>query len=72
MRILQNILEVLGNLKHKGPSKIYCPRCGSSSIRLSSTLDYWLTPRKYVCEKCGYTGPIIMELEEESKDESGG
>jgi hypothetical protein len=22
-------------------------------------------PRKYVCEKCGYNGPIVMELEKE-------
>ncbi|MEM0057322.1 MAG: hypothetical protein QXG58_01230 [Candidatus Bathyarchaeia archaeon] len=64
MGILQNMLEVFKTLKHRGPSKIYCPRCGSPKIRLFSSLNYWLTPKKYFCEDCGYTGPIVMELEE--------
>jgi predicted RNA-binding Zn-ribbon protein involved in translation (DUF1610 family) len=65
MKLIQNLKEVLGSLKRRGPSKIYCPRCGSPNIRLSSSLDYWLTPKKYVCENCGYKGPIVMELEKE-------
>jgi predicted RNA-binding Zn-ribbon protein involved in translation (DUF1610 family) len=72
MKILQNMREVLKTLKHRGPiSKMYCPRCGSPKIRLSSSLDYWLTPKKYVCENCGYTGPIVMEIEkcENGKEE---
>jgi predicted RNA-binding Zn-ribbon protein involved in translation (DUF1610 family) len=72
MKILQNMREVLKTLKHRGPiSKMYCPRCGSPKIRLSSSLDYWLTPKKYVCENCGYTGPIVMEIEkcEKGKEE---
>jgi hypothetical protein len=28
-------------------------------------MDYWLTPRKYICRKCGYSGPIVMEIEKE-------
>jgi len=65
MKLLQNIREVFKTLKRREPSKIYCPRCGSPKIRLSSSLDYWLTPKKYVCENCGYIGPIVMELEKE-------
>jgi predicted RNA-binding Zn-ribbon protein involved in translation (DUF1610 family) len=65
MKLLQNIREVFKTLKHRKPSKIYCPKCGSPNIHLSSSLDYWLTPKKYVCENCGYVGPIIMELEKE-------
>ncbi|MEM1538981.1 MAG: hypothetical protein QXK33_01010 [Candidatus Bathyarchaeia archaeon] len=57
-------------MKHHAPSKIYCPKCGSPNIRLSSSLDYWLTPKKYVCENCGYFGPVVMELEE-TKIKSG-
>jgi predicted RNA-binding Zn-ribbon protein involved in translation (DUF1610 family) len=52
-------------MKHRRPSKKYCPRCGSPEIHLSSNLDYWLTPKKYACKKCGYVGPIVMELEKE-------
>ncbi len=25
----------------------------------------WLTPRQYHCENCGYTGILVMELEED-------
>ncbi|MEM3464180.1 MAG: hypothetical protein QXL91_04890 [Candidatus Bathyarchaeia archaeon] len=65
MRFLEDLREVFKALKHREPSKIYCPRCGSSRIHLSSSLDYWLTPKKYVCDECGYKGQIVMELEKE-------
>jgi len=65
MKLLQTIREVFKNLKRRKPSKIYCPRCGSPKIHLSSSLDYWLTPKKYLCENCGYVGLIVMELEKE-------
>jgi predicted RNA-binding Zn-ribbon protein involved in translation (DUF1610 family) len=65
MKLPDDIQEVFLTLKHRRPSKKYCPRCGNPEIHLSSSLDYWLTPRKYVCKKCGYVGPIVMELEKE-------
>lgn len=65
MGILGDIRDVLKTLKHAKPSKIYCPKCASPNIHLSDRLDYWLTPKKYVCEDCGYIGPIVMELEKE-------
>jgi len=68
MGILKNMREVLKTLKHRGPSKIYCPKCGSPRIHLSGSLDYWLTPKKYVCEDCGYVGPIVMEIEKEENE----
>jgi predicted RNA-binding Zn-ribbon protein involved in translation (DUF1610 family) len=67
VKLLENIREVFRMLKRRKPSKIYCPRCGSPKIRLSSSFDYWLTPKKYVCENCGYIGPIVMELEKEER-----
>jgi transcription elongation factor Elf1 len=67
MKPLENVREVLKTLKHRKPSQIYCPRCCSPKISLSSSLDLWLTPKKYVCNNCGYTGPIIMELEKEEE-----
>jgi ribosomal protein S27AE len=67
MKLLDSVWEVFNTLRHHRPSKKYCPRCGSSEIHLSSSLDYWLTPRKYVCGKCGYVGPIVMELEKEEE-----
>ena len=69
MKLLRNIREVFKTLKYRKPSKIYCPRCGSPKIHLSSSLDYWLTPKKYVCENCGYIGQIVMELEKEENSQ---
>jgi predicted RNA-binding Zn-ribbon protein involved in translation (DUF1610 family) len=62
---LRDIGELFKTMKRRRPSKIYCPRCGSPEIHLSSGTDYWLTPKKYVCNKCGYHGLLIMELEKE-------
>jgi len=69
MKLLQNIREVLKTLKRRRPTKIYCPRCGSPKIHLSTSFDSWLTPRKYVCEDCEYIGPIVMELEKEESQQ---
>mgnify|MGYP001069774928 FL=1 len=75
MGMLKNLREVLGGLKRnklREPTPKFCPRCGSPEIKISSSFDtyprmYGLTPRQYVCEKCGYRGPIVLELEEEEK-----
>ena len=65
MNLLENLREVFKTLRHRKPSKIYCPRCGSPKISLSSALDLGVTPRKYACYNCGYVGPVVMELEKE-------
>jgi len=75
MGTLKNLREVLKGLKRgklTKPTPKFCPKCGSSKLRLSSSFDvyprmYGLTPVQYVCENCGYRGPIAMELEEEGK-----
>jgi predicted RNA-binding Zn-ribbon protein involved in translation (DUF1610 family) len=67
MGILQDMREIFGTLSHKRPSKIYCPRCASPQIHLSGSLTFGLLPGKYVCEKCGYNGPLVMELEKEEE-----
>jgi C4-type Zn-finger protein len=73
MDTIKNLREVLMRLKHKKlgkPAIKLCPKCGSPKIKLSSGVDayprmYGITPSQYVCEECGYRGPIAMELEEE-------
>jgi hypothetical protein len=65
MKKLDGIRDVLKNTRHRKPTQIYCPRCASPKITLSSSLDVWLTPRQYYCEECGYLGIIVMELEKE-------
>jgi predicted RNA-binding Zn-ribbon protein involved in translation (DUF1610 family) len=68
MKLFQNFNEMFRNLKHRRPTMIFCPKCCSPDIKKSSSLDSWLIPAKYICEKCGYLGPIIMELEKKEED----
>jgi len=68
MKPLENIREVFNTLKHRKPTAIYCPRCASPKINLSSSFDIWLMPKKYLCKECGYLGPIVMELEKEEEN----
>jgi C4-type Zn-finger protein len=76
MGLFTNFREVIKGLKHKkvGEETIkLCPKCGSTQIVISSGLDtyprmYGITPLKYVCKNCGYSGAIILE---ETKEETG-
>jgi ribosomal protein S27AE len=64
---LDNFREILKNTKHRKVTQIFCPRCCSPKIALNNSLDLWLTPRQYHCEACGYTGILVMELEEDKE-----
>jgi len=68
MKLLGNLREVLKTVKHRKPSTIYCPRCASQKIHIFSSLNYGIMPRKYLCENCGYVGPVVMELEKEEDE----
>jgi predicted RNA-binding Zn-ribbon protein involved in translation (DUF1610 family) len=67
MGLLHDMRDVLWAATHKKPLKKYCPQCGNPDIRLSSQMDYWLTPTRYKCDKFGYRGPVFMELEKEEE-----
>jgi transposase-like protein len=67
MKKLENVRELLKTLKHRKPTRIYCPRCCSPKIHPTSSFNNWLIPSKYVCSNCGYTGSIVMELEQEEE-----
>ncbi len=69
MKTLGNIRDIFKIVKHKKPTQIFCPKCGSPRLRLSSSLDYWLLPQKYICSDCGYMGSVFMELEKEEENE---
>jgi len=45
-----------------------CPVCLSPRIRRSSSFDGWLIPVTYVCEECGYRGPVYLEIEVDDED----
>lgn len=70
MGLLKNFRDVFKGMKRRKPTLKLCPGCGSPKLRLSSGFDVWLTPEQYVCENCGYKGPIVMELEEEKEGTS--
>jgi DNA-directed RNA polymerase subunit RPC12/RpoP len=40
------------------PSQLECPRC-SSKLRLLGVVA--AIPQMYICEKCGYRGPVGLE-----------
>jgi len=65
MGFLRDLLNVLMKTKRSNLSPFACPRCSSQKIRLSSKFDIWLTPEQYVCENCGYKGPIVLQLEKD-------
>lgn len=72
MKLFSDARQVLKSAKHKKPTLIYCPKCASPELKLSNGfggMNMWLTPMKYFCEKCGYVGPIYMEMEKEEEKE---
>ncbi len=68
MKKIDGIREVFKNVKHRKPTQIYCPRCASPKIHLTSSLAVFLTPKQYYCENWGYVGIVVMELEEEKEE----
>lgn len=68
MKGLDGFRDVFKSTKHRRPTAIFCPRCGSPKIELNSSLAVWLTPKEYHCPECGYVGIIVMELEEEPEN----
>ena len=66
MKKLDDVREVFKSIKHRKPTKIFCPKCCSPKIKLATGLTIGgLAPKQYYCEECGYVGTIVMELEEE-------
>jgi predicted RNA-binding Zn-ribbon protein involved in translation (DUF1610 family) len=72
MKKLGGFRDIISNTKRRKPTQLFCPRCTSSKIQLSSSLDVWLTPKQYYCPECGYHGILVMELEpvEDSQKET--
>jgi predicted RNA-binding Zn-ribbon protein involved in translation (DUF1610 family) len=63
MKKLGGFRDIFSNTKRRKPTQLFCPRCASDKIQLSSSLDVWLTPKQYYCPSCGYHGILVMELE---------
>jgi predicted RNA-binding Zn-ribbon protein involved in translation (DUF1610 family) len=61
--ILDEIIEILKNSKYSSPRPVFCPKCHSPKIKLKES--YGILPQIYHCEKCGYEGSLVLELESE-------
>lgn len=44
-----------------------CPKCDNPNIRMASTFSGWLTQEEWVCDRCGYRGILVKEIEVERK-----
>lgn len=71
MGTFQDLREVVKRLKHRSETQKYCPVCGSPRLKLAGGADFWLTPGKFVCQDCGYTGFIVMEKDEDDSAKEG-
>ncbi|MFC1802631.1 hypothetical protein ACFL0D_01565 [Thermoproteota archaeon] len=64
---LKDIIDILKKSKHSKPQPVFCPNCQSPQIKLKES--YGILPQSYHCEKCGYEGSIVLELELDEEPE---
>mgnify|MGYP000636767681 CR=1 FL=1 len=63
MRTLKNMIVLLRCLTVKRSEKVIaCPRCLSTDVKKVIT---GVMPVIYICNKCGYRGYLIIELDRE-------
>jgi len=66
MEALQNLFKILRGLKRKKtPAYITCPKCGNPKIQRLRLGWLGITPIMYSCDECGYSGPLILEVDKE-------
>ena len=56
------LIDILKLFKRGRGGVKLCPVCETPSLKSSSPLNGWLTPQIYICTKCGYKGPIYLEV----------
>ncbi|MEM2109956.1 MAG: hypothetical protein QW327_05675 [Candidatus Odinarchaeota archaeon] len=59
--------------RSKSPKEGYtltrlCPVCGSDKLREFNALSGWYTQLQYICEECGYSGTLYLEVEVKKSD----
>lgn len=60
---LKGLSDILFEVRHRAPRPVFCPRCGSHEMKVKE--GYGILPAVYTCAKCGYEGPLVLEIEEE-------
>ena len=60
---MNRFIEVVKALKRRSSSTVACPRCGSLDMSKSTGMDGWMLPPLYLCNKCGYAGRLVLEID---------
>jgi len=66
---MSSFFDALKSLKHSATGPKACPICGSVEVKMRGSLNGWLLPAVYSCEQCGYSGSLVLELEDASEEE---
>jgi len=61
--MFDRLLGTVRGLKRRKRTIQVCPRCKAQTLRRSSQFDGWIFPDKFICNKCGYVGPLSVEVE---------
>jgi predicted RNA-binding Zn-ribbon protein involved in translation (DUF1610 family) len=61
--LFKGFLDTLKKVKHSSPKPVFCPSCRSP--KLKRLQNYGILPSVYHCEKCGYQGTLVLEIEPE-------
>jgi len=68
MKRLRGVLEVLGEMRHRGATILVCPRCGKTNIYPERSVTLGFLPTIYICRECGYRGHLIAEADDEKPE----
>ena len=58
---LNKIIDTIRQIRYSRPKPKFCPKCKSHEIYLKP--NYGILPQKYHCNKCGYEGNVVLEIE---------
>jgi len=61
---MNRLVDVVRRLKRSDPGPRICPSCGSPKIREFGSLGSWLVPPTFICDDCGYAGPVVLEVDQ--------
>ena len=68
---MNRFIEVVKALKGPRRSAVACPQCGSLNIAKSTGMDGWMLPPLYFCANCGYTGRVVLEIQDKDAGREG-
>lgn len=47
---------------------LICPKCGSSKVKQADSISGFITPPRYFCQNCYYSGYFIVEISKEDDE----